>query len=126
MSLNIDFDVYDLEYNVSSNETNNYSYYVEAAISEINQNKNDYSFYSRFILSCISFVIIIIGLITNFISSLAFSNKKHLSSTNIYLTSLCLIDCIALIGLLFNSVIYGIFVHFKYYNLSHPVIQIFF
>jgi hypothetical protein len=116
MSLNIDFDVYDLEYNVSSNETNNYSYYVEAAISEINQNKNDYSFYSRFILSCISFVIIIIGLITNFISSLAFSNKKHLSSTNIYLTSLCLIDCIALIGLLFNSVIYGIFVHFKYYN----------
>ena len=47
---------------------------------------------------------------------MAFSNKKYLSSTNIYLTSLCLADCVALIGLLINSVIYGIFVHFKYYT----------
>ncbi len=111
---NLDF-IYNLTYD-QFNETNNYSFYIEKIINEVKQIKANDWMYSRFILSCISFVVIIIGLITNFISSLAFSNKKHLSSTNIYLTSLCLIDCIALIGLLFNSVIYGIFVHFKYYN----------
>jgi hypothetical protein len=111
---NLDF-IYNLTYD-QFNETNNYSIYIEKIINEVKQIKANDWMYSRFILSCISFVVIIIGLITNFISSLAFSNKKHLSSTNIYLTSLCLIDCIALIGLLFNSIIYGIFVHFKYYN----------
>jgi len=89
---NLDF-IYNLTYD-QFNETNNYSFYIEKIINEVKQIKANDWMYSRFILSCISFVVIIIGLITNFISSLAFSNKKHLSSTNIYLTSLCLIDCI--------------------------------
>ncbi len=117
MNLLIDFESYDFKnLTINQTESNQTTDYVETIITELNHENSNDSFFSIYIISSLSFVIIIFGLITNFISSLAFSNKKYLSSTNIYLTSLCLIDCIALIGLLTNSVIYGIFVQLKYLN----------
>ncbi len=101
---------------IASNDTNSSTDYIDTIVHEIDLDIYNDLKHIRYIISCISFVLIIIGIITNLISSLAFSNKKYLSSTNIYLTSLCLADCVALIGLLINSVIYGIFVYIKYYT----------
>jgi hypothetical protein len=115
MNLLIDFESYDFK-NLTNQTESNQTEYVETIITELNHENSNDSFYSIYIISSLSFVIIIFGLITNFISSLAFSNKNNLSSTNIYLTCLCLVDCIALIGLLINSVIYGVFVQLKYLN----------
>ena len=89
-----------------SNISNNYSEFFEGTVHKL----NDDSLY----ISCFSLVIILFGIVTNFISSLAFSTRQSLTSTNIYLTSLCLVDCIALFGLLINSIIYKIFIYFKY------------
>ena len=115
MSLKLNLDIYSMDY-IALNDTNSSTDYIESIVHEIDLDIYNDLKRVRYIISCISFILIIIGIITNLISSLAFSNKKYLSSTNIYLTSLCLADCVALIGLLINSVIYGIFVHFKYYT----------
>jgi len=65
---------------------------------------------------CISFLIIIFGMTTNCLSSYAFSNRKNLSSTNVYLTSLCIVNSIALLGILVNSVLYVLFVNFSFFS----------
>jgi hypothetical protein len=117
MNLIVDYEIYDdIDYNILNETTHNITEFVEKVVAKVNKEKFDSLLFIRYIISCISFILIIIGIITNLISSLAFSNKKYLSSTNIYLTSLCLADCVALIGLLINSVIYGIFVYIKYYT----------
>ena len=68
----------------------------------------------KIILSWISSIIIGIGVLTNLVSLIAFLNPKTLSSTNVYLACLCTCDCVALIGLLINSVLYSKFTFYEY------------
>ena len=60
-----------------SNISNNYSEFFEGTFHKL----NDDSLY----ISCFSLVIILFGIVTNFMSSLAFSTRQSLTSTNIYL-----------------------------------------
>jgi hypothetical protein len=66
----------------------------------------------RIILTWLSFFIIIVGLIGNFISFLILINKKMRISTNVFLASLCVSAFVALVGLLINSVIYELLAYY--------------
>jgi len=68
---------------IASNDTNSSTDYIDTIVHEIDLDIYNDLKHIRYIISCISFILIIIGIITNLISSLAFSNKKYLSSTNI-------------------------------------------
>ncbi|CAF0788263.1 unnamed protein product [Brachionus calyciflorus] len=90
----------------------------------------------RIIFAWISLVIVIIGLIGNFVSFFILTSPKMRISTNVFLSSLCVSGFIALFGLLFNSIIYdlshlyGLFPNFliilyKLYPYIYPIITTF-
>ena len=89
-------------------------YYSEINETDLLVNEMNIFLNIRVILSWISSIIIVIGVSTNLVSMIAFLNPKTLSSTNVYLASLCACDCIALIGLLINSVLYSKFIFYEY------------
>ena len=70
----------------------------------------------KVVLLWISLITIVIGVLTNLISLIAFLDPKTLSSTNVYLACLCACDCIALICLLINSVLYSKFTFYGFYS----------
>ena len=89
----------------------------------------------RIILTWLSLLIILVGLLGNFFSFLILINKKMRISTNVFLASLCVSAFIALIGLLINSVIYEIFAYYGllqalqilyyFYPYAYPIITTF-
>lgn len=77
----------------------------------------------RFVMSWISLVIILIGLVGNLISFIVLINPKMRISTNVFLSSLCVSGFVALVGLLINSVIYELV---AYYAMMRALTVIFF
>jgi hypothetical protein len=71
----------------------------------------------RFILTWISLVVIIIGLIGNLISFIILVNPKMRIATNVFLSSLCVSGFIALFGLLINSVAYELVAYYGNHTL---------
>ena len=67
----------------------------------------------RIILTWISLLVILTGLIGNFFSFIILINKKLRISTNVFLASMCVSAFIALIGLLINSVIYELLAYYR-------------
>lgn len=69
----------------------------------------------KLIILWISSIIILVGIIANLISLIVFIKPNTVTSTNIYLASLCACNCIALVGLLINSVLYNKFSLYEYF-----------
>jgi hypothetical protein len=69
----------------------------------------------RCVLSWVSVLVVLIGLVGNFVSFIVLVSSKMRIATNVFLASLCVSGFIALLGLLLNSVLYDLF---AYYQLS--------
>ena len=89
-------------------------YYTELNENDSFLNEMNSFLKIRVLLAWSSLVIILIGIVTNSVSCIAFLNPKTLSSTNIYLASLCVCDSIALLGLIVNSTIYSQFIFYEF------------
>lgn len=98
-------------------EAENYPYAQFAAASQVSMNF-DFMLFIRFkcLMSWLSLVVILIGLIGNLVSFFILINPKMRISTNVFLSSLCVSGLIALIGLLLNSVVYDLFHYYSFYD----------
>lgn len=72
----------------------------------------DQFFDLRLSLTWLSLFVIIFGIFSNIISIILLNKSR--SSTNIYLSGVCVSSVIALIGFLINSVLYNKFIYYKY------------
>lgn len=76
-------------------------------------------------ISWLSMIIVLIGLIGNFFSFVVLINPKMKTTTNIFLSNLCISSFIALLGLLINSVIYEIAYYYNITELYDFIIKIY-
>lgn len=98
-------------------EVENYPYAQFASASQVAMNF-DFMLFMRFkcLMSWLSLVVILIGLVGNLVSFFILINPKMRISTNVFLSSLCVSGLIALIGLLLNSVVYDLFYYYNFYG----------
>ena len=87
----------------------------------VNVHSNFYLFFRKLFL-WINFVIDLIGLTGNVISFIVLINPKMRTTTNIYLSNLCISSFISLFGLLINSILYEISFYY-HLNRIHSIIQ---
>ena len=79
----------------------------------------------RHILSWVSLAVILCGLFGNLVSFFILTNLKMRSSTNVFLASLCVSGFMALLGLLFNSVLYEKLMYYKFQKALDLVLMLY-
>lgn len=66
----------------------------------------------RFTLSWMSLILILFGVFSNIVSTILLNKSQ--SSTNIYLSGVCVSSIITLFGFFINYVLYNMFIHYKF------------
>lgn len=93
-----------------SNQTD--YYFLNFSTKSVNEMKAFASF--RIILAVISLIFFSIGILGNTVSFFVFNNKNTRTLTDLLLSSYCISSSLALVGLLINHILYGLFFYYQY------------
>ena len=96
-----------------TNISNQTDYYLlNFSTKSVNEMKAFASF--RIILAIISLIFLSIGILGNTVSFIVFNNKSTRTLTDLLLSSYCISSSLALLGLLINQILYGLFFYYQY------------